>query len=153
PHIGLSATTLSAGAATGSVVSQTVELANDSPGTLEWSAPPPDLQFGATQAMVQAEPDAPAIKGVDGPSSGQQTEGAGGPDASGSRWSASSEPDGPVYQWVDIVQPANAIALSGDEAVSAQLPLGFSFPYYGHRYTQVRVCTNGYLEFSNDGPL
>jgi hypothetical protein len=93
------------------------------------------------------------VKGVDGAPRGPQAEAAGGPDAFGYRWSDSNEPDGPAYQWVDVVQPANRIALSGDEGVSSQVPLGFSFPFYGHRFTKVRVCTNGYLEFSNDGAL
>ena len=54
---------------------------------------------------------------------------------------------------MDVVQPQNVVTLSGDEAVSDPVPLGFSFPLYGRRFTQVRVCTNGYLEFANDGPL
>src|SRR2546423_7768610 len=37
--------------------------------------------------------------------------------------------------------------------MSARVPIGFSFPYYGHRFTQLRVCTNGYLEFGNDDAL
>jgi hypothetical protein len=150
PRLGLSATEVSAAATTGSVVSQTVELSNDSPGTLEWSAPPPALEFAAAQALW---PDEPAVKGAEGAPRGPQADAAGGPDAFGYRWSDSSEPDGPAYQWVDVVQPANAIALSGDEGLSAPVALGFSFPFYGHRFTQVRVCTNGYLQFGNDSPL
>jgi subtilisin family serine protease len=150
PHLGLSTTSVSSSATTGNVVSQTVELANDSPGTLEWTALPPALEFGAAQVTSA---DEPAVKGDDGPARGLQADAAGGPDAFGYRWSDSSAPDGPAFQWVDIVQPANVVALSGDEAVSAPVPLGFSFPFYGRRFTQVRLCTNGYLEFSNDGPL
>ena len=44
------------------------------------------------------------------------------------------------------------MTLTGDEAVSAPLPLGFSFPLYGRRFTHVKVCTNGYLQFGNEGP-
>src|SRR5262249_9485741 len=43
--------------------------------------------------------------------------------------------------------------VTGDEAVSPPVPLGFSFPFYGHRFTQVKVCTNGYLQFGNEDPL
>jgi hypothetical protein len=52
---------------------------------------------------------------------------------------------------VDVVRPANNIALTGDEAVSAPVPLGFSFPFYGHRFTSARLCTNGYLQFGTEG--
>jgi subtilisin family serine protease len=150
PRLALSASDVSAGATTGSVVSESVEIANESQGTLEWSAPPPALEFAAAEAVW---PDEPALKGEDGAPRGPHTEAEGGPDGFGYRWSDSSEPDGPVYQWVDVVQPANSIVLSGDEDVSAPVGLGFSFPFYGHRFTQVRVCTNGYLQFGNDGPL
>jgi subtilisin family serine protease len=150
PRLTLSMNDVSASANTGSVVSQTVELANDSPGTLEWSAPAPSFDSTVAQA---AWPMEQVVKGMEGAARGPQAESAGGPDAFGYRWSDSREPGGPVYQWVDVVQPANVIALSGDDAATTRLPLGFSFPFYGHTYTQVRVCTNGYLEFSNDGPL
>jgi len=150
PRLTLSVGDVSASAVTGSVVSQTVELANDSQGTLEWSAPAPVLDSVVTQAVW---PDEPTAKGADGGTRGPQTESAGGPDAFGYRWSDSREPGGPVYQWVDVVQPANAIRLEGDEGVSAPVPLGFSFPFYGHRFTRLRVCTNGYLQFGNDGAM
>jgi subtilisin family serine protease len=150
PRLSLSVNDVSASALTGSVVSQTVELANDSPGTLEWSAPAPAFDSTTAQAVWV---DEAVAKGAEGTARGPQIESAGGPDASGYRWIDSSEPGGPVYQWVDVVQSANVIALSGDEAVSAPVPLGFSFPFYGRRFTQVRVCTNGYLQFGTDGPL
>ena len=149
PRLSLSAVDVSANAATGTVVSQTVELANDSPGTLEWSAPPPVPEFTAAQAVW---PEQPSVKGSEGTPRGPQTEDAGGPDAFGYRWNDSSEPDGPVFKWVDVVAPANLITLSGDEGVSAPVPTGISFPFYGHRFTQVRVCTNGYLQFGPEGP-
>lgn len=37
--------------------------------------------------------------------------------------------------------------VSGDDAVSAALPLGFSFDFYGTLYTDILVYTNGYIEF------
>src|SRR5262245_31265417 len=150
PRLSLSAAEVSASATTGSVVSRTVELANDSPGTLAWSAPTPQLDFSSAQVSW---PDEPAVKGAEGAPRGPHTEAAGGPDAFGYRWTDSSEPDGPVFQWVDIVQPANVVPLSGDEAVSAALPIGFSFPLYGHRFTKLRLCTNGYLQFGNEPPF
>src|SRR5262249_10907210 len=116
PRISLSATELSASSTTGNVVRQAIELATDSPGTLEWSAPAPAVDFAGAQSTWPAESGA---KGTDGAPRGLQTEAAGGPDAFGYRWSDSTEPGGPVFQWVDVVKPANAVTLTGDEAVSA----------------------------------
>ncbi|HEY6195720.1 MAG TPA: S8 family serine peptidase [Candidatus Eisenbacteria bacterium] len=137
-------------ALTGDTLSGSFEIANDSPGTLEWSSPPPAFEAGAAQAVW---PAVQAAKGEDGPSRGPQLASSGGPDAFGYRWTDSAEPGGPEFSWADVARPANAVALTGDEAVSAPVPLGFSFPYYGHRFTELRVCTNGYLQFGNDDPL
>ena len=40
---------------------------------------------------------------------------------------------------------------SGDDVVFAIQPIGFSFPFGGTTYTDVHVCTNGYLQLSNAG--
>ncbi len=149
PTLALSPQAVAAAANTGELVERDVELQNDSPGTLEWESPPPELDFGLAQQSWPAEELA---KGSDGPVREPQMSATGGPDAFGYRWADSSEPGGPVYQWVDIARPEYAVALSGDEAVSEHVPLGFSFPFYGRRFTQVRLCTNGYLEFGNEGP-
>jgi subtilisin family serine protease len=149
PSLAIDPVSVSAAANTGSVVLRAVELHNDSPGTLEWTAPPPTLEFGAAQAPWPAQTGA---KGEDGPARDPVAESSGGPDAFGCRWMDSDEPGGPVFQWVDIAAGGNAVALSGDEAVSAPLDIGFSFPFYGRRFTRVRACTNGYLQFGPEGP-
>ncbi len=38
-----------------------------------------------------------------------------------------------------------------NDALSAPLPLGFSFDFYGTNYNQAYVSSNGFLTFSNDG--
>ena len=149
PRLGLTPQEIAAAANTGIQIEREVQLANDSPGTLEWSSPAPILEFGGTLATW---PEETRAKGDDGPLRGPQTESSGGPDPFGYRWADSDEPNGPAFQWVDIATPENAVALTGDEAVSGFLPLGFSFPIYGRRFTQVRICTNGYLQFGNEGP-
>src|SRR5262245_30849183 len=150
PSLALAPTSVSATANTGSAVTRTVEIHNDSQGTLEWSAPPPELEFGEALGAWPAET---GEKGVDSAPREPSELAAGGPDAVGSRWADSSEPGGPAFQWVDVVAPEHTVPLSGDEAVSAPRPLGFSFPFYGRRFTSVRVCTNGYLQFGNEGPV
>ncbi len=149
PTLALSPTAVVAAASTGGVVLRNVEISNDSPGRLEWTSPAPVLEFGAAQQVWPAEA---GEKGTDGAPREPATSGSGGPDAFGYRWADSAEPGGPAFQWVDIAAPEHAVVLTGDEAVSAPVALGFSFPYYGRRFTQVRVCTNGYLQFGSEGP-
>ena len=153
PTLALSPPEVSASATTGNRVTRTFELLNDSPGTLEWSAPRPVLDFGPTTVSARQWPGEVAVKGDPDPAPREpQLASAGGPDAQGYRWIDSTEPGGPAFQWVDIATPGDNIALSGDEAVSVAVPLGFSFPFYGRRFTRMKVCTNGYLQFGTEGP-
>lgn len=146
PHGVVTPGTLAAELRTGESVQEAFVLHNDSPGTLEWTVPTPELEVSVNMSRVW--PEEVLAKGQDGASHGPQAEAAGGPDAFGYRWLDSSAPGGPTYAWVDIESPANAIDLVGDDALSAEVPIGFSFPYYGRRYTAVRVSTNGYLAFA-----
>jgi len=86
---------------------------------------------------------------------GQSIEGSGGPDAFGYTWIDSDEPNGPAYVWEDIT--ATGTAITGWQAIGTstplddgyvQLPVGFSFKYYGTLYTQVYLSTNGFLTFN-----
>ena len=157
PTLALPTPALSLAARTGTTLTRTVELRNPSPGVLEWAASQPTLDFDVPAGGVASAPPVwpaePSAKGAAGSSHEPQTAGVGGPDAGGYRWIDSDESAGPVFQWVDIVSPENAVTLAGDEAVSARVPVGFSFPFYGRRFTQLRVCTNGYLQFGNEGPV
>ena len=67
----------------------------------------------------------------------------GGPDAFGYTW------DFTTYDWVDLNPgPGTLVAgLSSDDA-EANVPLPFSFPYYGGSYSTVRVADNGALVFT-----
>ncbi|TAK92414.1 MAG: hypothetical protein EPO06_00980 [Burkholderiaceae bacterium] len=51
------------------------------------------------------------------------------------------------YPWIDISATGTTLAL-GDDAVSAALNLGFTFNFGGTNYTQVRVMSNGMLQFA-----
>jgi hypothetical protein len=42
-----------------------------------------------------------------------------------------------------------AQAASGDDAVSAPLPIGFSFSFFGRSYESLRVSTNGFVTFDD----
>jgi hypothetical protein len=55
-------------------------------------------------------------------------------------------PEHPTYDWVEINGVGTRLALSDNQTVTVDLPAGFGpFKYYGRRYTQVSVCSNGWL--------
>ncbi|MES2356390.1 MAG: DUF6701 domain-containing protein [Pseudomonadota bacterium] len=51
------------------------------------------------------------------------------------------------FPWIDISATGTTLALA-DDAVSAALNLGFTFNYGGTDFTQVRVLSNGMLQFA-----
>ncbi|MFQ5582841.1 MAG: sialidase family protein, partial [Calditrichia bacterium] len=76
-------------------------------------------------------------------------DGAGGPDAFGYRWIDSDEPGGPTFNWIDITGSGPPVVLSDDEFV--EVPLPFTFSFYGVDQTMVKISSNGYLTFGTDG--
>ncbi|MBI5169544.1 MAG: S8 family serine peptidase [Candidatus Eisenbacteria bacterium] len=148
PRAGVAPLAFEADLRTGESVEEALVLRNDSPGTLEWSVPTPALEVSASATVVW--PDEEPAKGRDGAPRGPQADAAGGPDPFGYRWLDSSDPRGPAFAWVDVASPERAVALTGDDELSGEVPIGFSFPFYGRRHTSVRVSTNGYLTFGND---
>ena len=47
---------------------------------------------------------------------------------------------------IDISATGTNVAL-GDDAVSGDLPIGFSFDFYGNTYTDFRISSNGFIGF------
>ena len=45
------------------------------------------------------------------------------------------------------VTGAGTSPISGDDAVSVAVPIGFSFDFFGNTYTELRVSTNGFISF------
>jgi len=53
-----------------------------------------------------------------------------------------------IYNWVEISSIGTVVTFNdNDDGYSSQLPIGFSFPFYGSNYNNVVVSTNGYLQF------
>ncbi len=78
------------------------------------------------------------------------TDGMGGPDAGGYRWIDSDEPGGPAFNWVDISTVGTPITTwtgTIDDGYTV-VPLPFTFTYYENPFTQLKVCTNGWVGFA-----
>jgi hypothetical protein len=103
-------------------------------------AAPPEIQ--PTSELPKGDTSADGM--------GWHIERLGGPDAFGYRFRDSDEAGGPAFDWVDISSIGTPIAgLDGDDELSAAIPLGFNFPFYGNSFGTVRVSTNGWLSFTS----
>ena len=62
---------------------------------------------------------------------------------------------GPGYAWIDIASTGNEVTSfsNPDDALSAPIPIGFSFPFYGGSFSSLRVCTNAFISFADASPL
>jgi subtilisin family serine protease len=146
PDITAAPTTFNATLLTGAAETQTLTLTNSGAGTLDFTVPTPELVFAQPapfeyQPLAKDEPDTRVGPPV--------VNGNGGPDAFGYRWVDSNEPGGPSFAWEDITATGSLLALSGDDATSAAVPIGFDFPFYGGSFNSLRVCTNGWLSFTS----
>ncbi len=73
----------------------------------------------------------------------------GEPDAAGYLWIDSDEPGGPTYQWRDITGIGQQIPMNGDNQLLGSYNIGFSFPFYGNDFNTFRICSNGWLSFTD----
>ncbi len=146
PLVSVTPPSLSADLLTGAAVTQTLTVRNDGAGTLDFTVPTPELMF--SQPVVH--PYEPYVKEEGDWRVGPPVaESKGGPDGYGYRWVDSDEPGGPSFSWVDITGLTSPISLTGDEGISAAIPMGMDFPFYGATFNSVRVCTNGFLSFTD----
>lgn len=93
-------------------------------------------------------------KGKEGTGSRVFPSGSGGPDPFGYIFVDSQEPGGPEFEWIEIAPPAGGngtpLGLHGfDDTYYWPLELSFSFPFYGSRYNELAIATNGTLYFIN----
>jgi subtilisin family serine protease len=79
----------------------------------------------------------------------------GGPDNFGYVWIDSDEPDGPVFNWVDISSIGTPIDFGADidDGNSGPISLGFTFPFYGTDFNSINVCTNGWASFTDESSV
>lgn len=80
----------------------------------------------------------------------------GGPDSYGYVYRASTDPNGPIYSWIELAAGAPG-TLSGtsvksslsslDDGYFYGIPVGFSFPFYGTNHDTLTVSSNGTIYF------
>ncbi|MCX7834930.1 MAG: C25 family cysteine peptidase [bacterium] len=62
-------------------------------------------------------------------------------------YQTSNDVGGPVYSWVNTA--SGTAGPTGDDATTGPFTLPFSFPFYGNNYSQVWMCTNGWITFNS----
>jgi hypothetical protein len=74
----------------------------------------------------------------------------GGTDTYGYSWWNQDDYPGEISQWNDISSMGNLHSMTGSNTFYP-LELPFKFPFYGKLKTEVKVASNGYLTFGEDG--
>jgi hypothetical protein len=155
PVLAYSPDSLSAELETGNDTSLTLSLSNEGPAetSLQYSFPDfaaqalldqADVERNATSSVIS---DAGYEKGSD-PHAGighPVRTGAGGPDEYGYSWIDSNEPGGPAFQFNDISDVGTATGISDLESI--EVPLPFTFEYYGQQRDSVKINNNGFVFF------
>ncbi|MCD4829333.1 MAG: T9SS type A sorting domain-containing protein [Candidatus Cloacimonetes bacterium] len=122
--------------------SQTLTLQNEGSSELDFTITIGNVvrQAIATEQVADVTESQPALEGAPGRDSG-------GPDTFGYTWKDSNEPGGPVFVWDDIQASGTEVTL-GEDQMTGLIDIGFSFPFYGNNFSQLRICSNGYVSFT-----
>ena len=72
----------------------------------------------------------------------------GGPDTYGYIWKDSNEPDGPVYEWIDITGTGQPVFGLGDDNIVGPYTMETDHPYYWYGRKNVWIGSNGYIAFN-----
>ncbi|MFH1011450.1 MAG: M14 family zinc carboxypeptidase [bacterium] len=67
----------------------------------------------------------------------------------GWRFIDSDQPGGPVYGWVDISGLGQQLSFASDDQNLGPYSIGFDFPFYGQRFSSIRVAANGWISFTS----
>lgn len=141
----------------GGTDSDVLQICNVGQCPMTWSIAfdqisPAVLAINAPVTTCVALPEVDEYIGKDDPdprSGRDQLDASGGPDSFGYTWKDSAEPDGPVYNWVELAGIGTDLNFTGDDQVIL-VNLPWSFSYYGAPYTAVSVSANGNLHFGAD---
>ena len=75
---------------------------------------------------------------------------SGGPDTYGYTWRTDLDPNGPVYNWVEIDGLPNTVEVTTltDDNVTSAIAFPTPFHYYWYDVSNFRIGSNGYITFS-----
>lgn len=51
----------------------------------------------------------------------------------------------PSYEWIECNGVGTLLTMSDDQTVQINLPSGFVWQYYGQEYSQISICSNGWV--------
>ena len=77
----------------------------------------------------------------------------GGPDSYGYTWKDSNEPDGPIFNWVDITSTGTVVAGLADDNLVGPFVMETDMPFYWYGRKFVWIGSNGYIAFNNQGNI
>jgi hypothetical protein len=72
----------------------------------------------------------------------------GGPDQYGYLWKDNAEPDGPVYDWIDITTTGTQLSGLADDNVVGPFIMTGNMPFYWYDVKNVWIGSNGYIVFN-----
>lgn len=76
---------------------------------------------------------------------------AAAPESAPYTWIDSDTAGGPTFAWDTRAEEFGApVADVGDDTISADIPVGFAFPFFGEAFTTFRVSSNGFISFTSD---
>lgn len=78
--------------------------------------------------------------------------GGGGPDAFGYTWAVSTDPGGPVFDWIDISTTGTLVTGLADDNSATTVTLPFTFKYYWTDINQFRIGSNGWIGLGSSLP-
>jgi len=62
-------------------------------------------------------------------------------------WKDNKDPAGPTFQWVEISKSGTPVLGLTDDFYVGPFPIGFDFPFYDNRYTEIYISSNGFIGF------
>ncbi|MBZ0263409.1 T9SS type A sorting domain-containing protein [bacterium] len=63
----------------------------------------------------------------------------------------SDEGNGPVYEWIDIIELVNQLESPQEDDYTGPFDIGFEFPFYENTFDQFYVGSNGMIGFVEEG--
>ncbi|WP_340153657.1 choice-of-anchor D domain-containing protein [uncultured Marivirga sp.] len=141
----------------GTIIEKTISLRNDGNAPLIYSFPDlalssllanPEVAFNNSELLTFDNAGLNEEKGIEDTRVGHEVLFNVGTDNDfGYSWIDSDEANGPVYNFTDITATGTEITTNVGGDGTAQVPLSFSFEFYGESYSSAFVNANGFIAF------